>query len=41
MDPANHMSHYFLGEAYRAMGKKQEAMTEFNAAGGSKSGLPR
>ena len=37
MDPGNHLSHYFLGEAYRAMGKKQEAMTEFRAAGGSKS----
>jgi len=37
MDPGNHMSHYFLGEAYRAMGKKQEAMAEFKFAGGSKS----
>ena len=40
MDPGNHMSHYFLGEAYRSMGRKQEAMTEFAAAGGSKSQQP-
>jgi predicted Zn-dependent protease len=37
MDPGNHISHYFLGEAYRAMGKRQEAMVEFKSAGGTKS----
>lgn len=31
MDPANELTHFFLGEAYRDLGKKQDATTEFQA----------
>jgi len=32
MDPRNEYSHFFLGEAYRDVGKKQDALQEFQAA---------
>jgi predicted Zn-dependent protease len=32
MDPANEFSHFFLGQAYRDLGRKQESMLEFQVA---------
>jgi predicted Zn-dependent protease len=32
MDPENEFSHYLLGQAYRDLGKKQEAIGEFQAS---------
>jgi Tfp pilus assembly protein PilF len=32
MDPGNEFSHFFLGQAYRDLGKKQDAIPEFQAA---------
>lgn len=32
MDPSNEFSHFFLGQAYRDLGRKQESIAEFQAA---------
>jgi len=32
MDPGNEFSHFFLGQAYRDLGRKQDSMLEFQAA---------
>jgi tetratricopeptide (TPR) repeat protein len=32
MDPGNEFGHFFLGEAYRDLGKKQESILEFEAS---------
>jgi len=32
MDSRNEYTHFFLGEAYRNLGQKQEAMLEFQIA---------
>jgi predicted Zn-dependent protease len=41
MDPENEYCHFFLGEAYRDLGRKQEAMAEFQAASKLKAAAHR
>ena len=32
MDPKNYMAHYLLGQAYRALGRTDDAVREYHAA---------
>lgn len=39
MDPGNEFSHFFLGEAYRDLGRKQESILEFQASAKIKASI--
>jgi tetratricopeptide (TPR) repeat protein len=41
MDPGNEYGHYFLGQAYRDLGRKQDAMLEFQASAKLKASSAR